>query len=77
MKRTNLMIDEKALKEATRLMGVKTYSEAVNKSLYETLRVLKIQDIFSFAGSGIWEGDLNQARQERTSNSVKPKNRRK
>ncbi|MGH9618518.1 MAG: type II toxin-antitoxin system VapB family antitoxin [Bryobacteraceae bacterium] len=33
MKRTNLVLDEKLLAEATRTLGVKTYSAAVNLAL--------------------------------------------
>jgi Arc/MetJ family transcription regulator len=62
MKRTNLVLDEELLKTATRLLGAKTYSAAVNQALEETIRVAKIRNLAGFFGSGVWEGDLAQMR---------------
>jgi Arc/MetJ family transcription regulator len=71
MKRTNLILDEKLLNEALTLMGVRTYSEAVNLALGESIRLRKAQEILSFAGSGIWEGDLSQMREDKSSHKKK------
>jgi hypothetical protein len=65
MRRTNLVLDENLLDEATRVLGVKTYSAAVNLALAETLRVKKVLEIPSFFGSGLWEGDLSAMREDR------------
>jgi len=65
MKRTNLVLDEHLLAEATRVLAVRTYSAAVNTALEEVIRVRKIQSIPRFFGSGIWEGDLSQMREDR------------
>lgn len=73
MKRTNLILDEKLLEEAVALMGVRTYSEAVNQSLNESIRLRKAQDILSFAGSGIWEGDLSKMREDQVRRKVRKK----
>lgn len=64
MKRTNLVLDENLLNEATRVLGVKTYSAAVNLALAETLRVKKVLEIPSFFGSGLWQGDLSAMRED-------------
>ena len=64
MRRTNLVLDENLLDEATRVLGVKTYSAAVNLALAETLRVKKILEIPNFFGSGLWEGDLSAMRED-------------
>jgi hypothetical protein len=64
MRRTNLVLDETLLDEATRVLGVKTYSAAVNLALAETLRVKKILEISNFFGSGLWEGDLSAMRED-------------
>ena len=64
MKRTNLVLDENLLDEATRVLGVKTYSAAVNLALAETLRVKKVLEIANFFGSGLWEGDLSAMRED-------------
>jgi Arc/MetJ family transcription regulator len=45
MKRTNLVLDAKLLDEATHLLGVKTYSAAVNLALAEVMRLRKIQGL--------------------------------
>lgn len=58
MKRTNLVLDEKLMEEAVHVLGVKTYSAAVNKSLEATIRLYKIRGLSRFMGSGAWEGDL-------------------
>jgi Arc/MetJ family transcription regulator len=66
MKRTNLILDEKLLEEAISLMGVRTYSEAVNQSLRESIKLRKAKDILSLAGSGIWEGNLSEMREDKS-----------
>jgi hypothetical protein len=65
MKRTNLVLDERLLSEATRVLAARTYSAAVNTALEEVIRLRKIQGVPRFFGSGIWEGDLSEMRQDR------------
>jgi hypothetical protein len=65
MKRTNLVLDEHLLTEATRVLAAKTYSSAVNIALEEVIRLRQIQSIPHFFGSGIWEGDLSEMREDR------------
>jgi Bacterial antitoxin of type II TA system, VapB len=65
MKRTNLVLDERLLLQATQVLAAKTYSAAVNTALEEVIRVRKIQSIPHFFGSGIWEGDLSRMREDR------------
>ena len=67
MKRTNLVLDEDLLKRVTHVLGVKTYSAAVNLSLAETLRVKQVQALPNFFGKGLWEGDLSKMREDRPS----------
>jgi Arc/MetJ family transcription regulator len=64
MKRTNLVLDEKLLEEATRVLGLKTYSATVNKALEEAIRVQKARSIPQFFGKIQWEGDLAEMRQD-------------
>jgi hypothetical protein len=64
MKRTNLVLEGNLLEEATRVLGVKTYSAAVNLALEEVLRIRKIQSIPQFFGQGLWEGDLSEMRED-------------
>ena len=65
MKRTNLVLDADLLEEATRVLGLKTYSATVNRALAEALRVRKIQSLPNFFGSQMWEGDLAAMREDR------------
>lgn len=50
MKRTNLVLNEHLLEEATRMLGEKTYSAAVNTALAEVVRIRKILSLPSFLG---------------------------
>ncbi len=65
MKRTNLVLDEDLLKTATHMLGAKTYSAAVNQALGETIRLLKARGITQFLGTGVWEGDLAEMREDK------------
>jgi Arc/MetJ family transcription regulator len=71
MKRTNLVLDEQLLEEATRLSGERTYSAAVNRALEDFVRRIKAGQILELAGSGLWEGDLSEMRGDRTARSRK------
>lgn len=75
MKRTNLVLDGQLLEEAVRVLGVKTYSAAVNAALRETLRVRKIQALLGQLGAGLWEGDLSAMREDRQ--RIAPQRRRR
>lgn len=65
MKRTNLVLDEQILEEATRLSGEKTYSAAVMRALEDFVRRAKARRILDLRGSGLWEGDLSVMRSDR------------
>jgi Arc/MetJ family transcription regulator len=65
MKRTNLVLDEKLLEEATRLSGSRTYSGTVGRALEDLVRRIKARRILELAGSGLWEGDLAEMRRDR------------
>jgi Arc/MetJ family transcription regulator len=64
MKRTNLVLDEGLLEEATRLSGQKTYSRTVELALEDFVRRLRARQILSLRGSGAWEGSLAQMRDD-------------
>jgi Arc/MetJ family transcription regulator len=65
MKRTNLVLDADLLERATRALGAKTYSSAVNQALEQVLRTEKIRGLWAFYGKGLWEGDLSEMREDR------------
>ncbi|HEY3353570.1 MAG TPA: type II toxin-antitoxin system VapB family antitoxin [Polyangia bacterium] len=64
MKRTNLVLDEQLLQEATRLTGAKTWSAAVTCALEELVRRRRARGILELRGSGAWEGDLPTIRDD-------------
>ncbi|HSL23631.1 MAG TPA: type II toxin-antitoxin system VapB family antitoxin [Vicinamibacterales bacterium] len=65
MKRTNLVLNEELLEEATRLSGERTYSRAVERALRDFVQRAKARRILELAGSGLWEGDLSVVREDR------------
>jgi Arc/MetJ family transcription regulator len=65
MKRTNLVLDENLLDEATRLSGERTYSRAVERALEDFVRRAKARRLLDLAGSGLWEGNLAVVRADR------------
>lgn len=65
MKRTNLVLDEHILEEARRLAGVKTWSRAVDIALRDFVRRARSRRILELTGSGLWEGDLSEMREDR------------
>jgi len=64
MKRTNLVLREDLLEEATRLSGEKTYSRAVERALEDFVRRMKARQILELRGSGLWEGNLSEMRRD-------------
>ncbi len=65
MKRTNLVLDEHLLEEATRLSGERTYSRTVERALTEFVSRAKARRILDLAGTGLWEGNLATVREDR------------
>jgi hypothetical protein len=64
MKRTNLVLREDVLEEATRLSGEKTYSRTVDRALEEFVKRHKARQILTLAGSGLWSADLGEMRRD-------------
>ena len=65
MKRTNIVLDEQLLEEATRVSGERTYSRTVERALREMVQRARARKILDLAGSGLWEGDLAVVREDR------------
>ena len=70
MKRTNLVLNEDILEEATRLSGQKTYSAAVMQALEDFIRRAKARQILELRGSGLWEGKLGEMRADKRGTKV-------
>jgi Arc/MetJ family transcription regulator len=62
MMRTNIVIDEKLMKDALRLTGLKTKREAVELGLRTIVRLRKQEGIRRFRGKLPWRGDLDAMR---------------
>lgn len=75
MKRTNLVLREDLLEEAVRLSGERTYSRAVERALEDFVRRVKARQILELAGSGAWEGNLAEMRDDRAGRRRKDRRR--
>jgi len=75
-RRTSLVLDRDLLVTATRVLGAKTYSAAVNQALEEILRVKKIRSLPQFFGRDLWRGDLAEMRQDRRKSGARKRARR-
>lgn len=63
--RTNIVIDDKLMKETLRLTGLRTKREAVELGLRTVVRLRKQEDIRRFRGKLKWHGDLDAMRIDR------------
>lgn len=60
--RTNIVIDDKLMKDTLRMTGLKTKREAVELGLRTLLRLRKQVEIRRFRGKLNWQGDLDSMR---------------
>jgi Arc/MetJ family transcription regulator len=63
--RTNIVIDDKLMKDALRVTGLKTKREAVELGLRTLLRLRQQEQIRRFRGKLKWRGDLDVMRTDR------------
>jgi Arc/MetJ family transcription regulator len=63
--RTNIVIDDKLMKETLRLTGLKTKREAVELGLRTVVRLRKQDEIRRFRGKLDWRGDLDAMRTDK------------
>jgi Arc/MetJ family transcription regulator len=63
--RTNIVIDDKLMRDALRATGLKTKREAVEHGLRALLRLSKQGEIRRLRGKLDWQGDLNAMRSDR------------
>lgn len=63
--RTNIVIDDKLMRETLRATGLKTKREAVDLALRTLLRLKRQAKIHQFRGKLPWQGDLNAMRIDR------------
>ena len=60
--RTNIVIDDKLMRETLRLTGLKTKREAVELGLRTLVRLRQQEKVRHFRGKLKWEGDLEVMR---------------
>ena len=60
--RTNIVIDDKLMRDALRASGLKTKREAVEEGLRTLLRLKRQEEIRNFRGKLAWNGDLDEMR---------------
>jgi Arc/MetJ family transcription regulator len=60
--RTNIVIDDKLMRDTLRATGLKTKREAVELGLRTLLRLKRQEDIRRFRGKLDWQGDLDAMR---------------
>jgi Arc/MetJ family transcription regulator len=63
--RTNIVIDDKLMRDTLRATGLKTKREAVELGLRTLLRLRKQGEIRQLRGKLDWQGDLNAMRSDR------------
>ena len=63
--RTNIVIDDKLMRETLRATGLKTKREAVDHALRTLLRLRQQAKIRQFRGKLNWQGDLDAMRSDR------------
>lgn len=63
--RTNIVIDDKLMRDALRAAGVRTKREAVELGLKTLVRLGKQAEIRQFRGKLHWQGDLDRMRADR------------
>jgi len=62
--RTNIVIDDKLMRDALRATGLKTKREAVELGLRTLLRLHKQAEIRQLRGKLNWQGDLHAMRSD-------------
>lgn len=63
--RTNIVIDDRLMRDTLRITGLKTKREAVEEALRTLLRLRKQAEIRRFRGKLHWHGDLDAMRTDR------------
>ena len=63
--RTNIVIDDKLMKDTLRATGVKSKREAVELGLRTLLRLRQQEEIRRFRGKLAWQGNLDAIRTDK------------
>ena len=63
--RTNIVIDDRLMRETLRATGLRTKREVVEEGLRTLLRLKRQEEIRRFRGKLNWQGDLDAMRTDR------------
>ncbi len=63
--RTNIVLDDKLVKEAMKLSGKKTKRELIDHALHELVKLHHRRALLNLRGKLHWEGDLDEMRKTR------------
>jgi Arc/MetJ family transcription regulator len=63
--RTNIVIDDKLMKDSLKATGLKTKRDVVELGLRTLLRLRQQEEIRRFRGKLAWEGDLDAMRRDK------------
>lgn len=63
--RTNIVIDDKLMRDVLRATGLKTKREAVEEGLQTLLRLKRQAEIRKVRGKLVWRGNLDEMRTDR------------
>lgn len=65
MARTNIVLNDRLVRQARRLTQLKTKREIVDKALELLVRSERRKGILRYFGSGVWSGKLKRMRRNR------------
>ena len=63
--RTNIVINDRLVKEGLNITGLKTKKDLINFALEELIRRKEMYEILSLEGKIKWEGNLEKMRKDR------------
>lgn len=66
MARTNIVLDERLVRQGLKVSGCKTKRDLVDLALREFLKATKRRELLGLRGQVRWEGNLNRLRRSRT-----------
>jgi Arc/MetJ family transcription regulator len=66
MSRTNIDLDDRLVRRAQKVSGLKTKKAVVHRALETLVRTEGRKGILHYHGSGVWKGDLKAMRRNRT-----------
>jgi Arc/MetJ family transcription regulator len=65
MGRTSIIVDEKLVRQARKLTGLKTKRAIIHKALELLVRFEGRKGMLAYFGSGVWEGHPKETRRNR------------